>query len=289
MDLAAYSNDQINRIFRDASPVNGSVDVRSDTAGALFFCYGSMVDNASGDPTTILPQHPTTNDLTFISAAGFASGAGDSFWVTDVALNNAGPGMMTYELWWLPRGGDNSQPLVSGSYTLNANESVRHANILDEVFGLDSADAPFGAIAISASGSQALSMARIFNDTEQDGTYGQAMPGVGANEMIMEGETRRIIFMSEDADFRANLGCQNGTDENITINYQTFADTGAPLEVGTMELPAYSNNQIHRILRDFSPVNGSVEVWSNTPDALFFCYGSVVDNVTGDPTTILPQ
>ncbi len=56
VDLAAYSNDQVNRIFSDSSPVNGYVDVWSDTAGAAFTCYGSVVDNVTGDPTTILPQ-----------------------------------------------------------------------------------------------------------------------------------------------------------------------------------------------------------------------------------------
>jgi len=291
MDLAAYSNDQINRIFRDNSPVNGYVDVSSDTAGAAFYCYGSVVDNVTGDPTTILPQFPMTNDLYFISAAGFASGAEDSFWVTDVDLNNAGPGMMTYEFWWLPRGEDNSQPMVSDSFNLDVGMSVRYANILGEVFGLDSADAPFGAIAISASGSDALSIARIFNqaETEHGGTFGQALPGVGAGNLIMEGETRRLIFMSEDDDFRANLGCQNGTDGDISINYEKFDAAGTSLEVGTMDLAAYSNDQINRIFLDNSPVNGYVDVWSDTVGVAFYCYGSVIDNVTGDPTTILPQ
>jgi hypothetical protein len=32
------------------------VDVRSNTPGARFFCYGSVLDNTSNDPTTILPQ-----------------------------------------------------------------------------------------------------------------------------------------------------------------------------------------------------------------------------------------
>ncbi len=91
---------------------------------------------------------------------------------------------MTYEFWWLPRGEDNSLPFVSDSFNLDAGMSVRYANILSEVFGLDSADSPFGAIAISASGSDALSMARIFNqaETEQGGTFGQALPGVGGGQ-----------------------------------------------------------------------------------------------------------
>ena len=160
-----------------------------------------------------------------------------------------------------------------------------------EVFGLDSGDAPFGAIAISASSSDALSMARIYNQAEtvEGGTFGQALPGVGAGNLIMEGDRQRIIFMSEDDDFRANLGCQNGTGGAISITYEIFDDEGVSLEIGTLGLAAYSNNQVNQILEDHSPINGYVDVWSDTAGAAFTCYGSVVDNVTGDPTTILPQ
>jgi hypothetical protein len=32
-----------------------------------------------------------------------------------------------------------------------------------------------------------------------------------------------------------------------------------------------------------------VEVWTVLPTAMFYCYGSVLDNTTSDPTTIPPQ
>ena len=210
--------------------------------------------------------------LSFIPAAGFASGSGGSFWVTDVDLNNAGSQTMTYSFWWLPRGADNAQPTMSYPVTLGPGMSVRYANVLDEVFGLDSADSPFGAIAISASGSDALSIARIFNQDEagDGGTFGQALPGVSAGDLVMEGETRRIIFMSEDDDFRANLGCQNGTDGNISIGYELYDDAGTSLGVSSMSLAAYSNKQINQIFSSYSPVNGYVDVWSDTAGAAFY-------------------
>ncbi len=95
---------------------------------------------------------------------------------------------MTYSFWWLPRGEDNSQPMVSDSFNLDVGKSVRYANILGEVFGLDSADAPFGAIALSASGSEAMSMARIYNQAETagGGTFGQSLPGVGVDDLIID-------------------------------------------------------------------------------------------------------
>ena len=37
---------------------NGFAVVRSDTAGALFYAWASVVDNRSGDPTFIPAQRP---------------------------------------------------------------------------------------------------------------------------------------------------------------------------------------------------------------------------------------
>jgi hypothetical protein len=56
-----------------------------------------------------------------------------------------------------------------------------------------------------------------------------------------------------------------------------------------MMLPPYSNRQINGIFQDYAPINGYVDVRTYTPDASIYCYGSVLDNVTSDPTTVLPQ
>jgi hypothetical protein len=57
----------------------------------------------------------------------------------------------------------------------------------------------------------------------------------------------------------------------------------------TLDLPLYSNNQINRIFRDWVPISEYVDVWSTTSRASFYCYGSVLDNISSDPTTVLPQ
>jgi len=56
-----------------------------------------------------------------------------------------------------------------------------------------------------------------------------------------------------------------------------------------MDLAPYSNGQINRILRDWVPISGYVDVWSTTANANFFCDGSVLDSVSSDPTTVLSQ
>jgi hypothetical protein len=121
------------------------------------------------------------------------------------------------------------------------------------------------------------------------GTFGQGLPGVPADRMIPTGVTKRIIFMSEDDDFRANLGCVNGAAAEVVVAIDLYDSDGAKLETRYMVLPPYSNWQFNGIFQDYAPVNGYVEVRTNTPDAAFTCYGSVLDNLTSDPTTVLPQ
>ena len=135
IDLGAWGNNQLNRIFEGHEPVEGYVELRSDTPGAAYYCYGSVLDNGTSDPTTIEPQSPSSGTSYFIPAAAFASGAAGAFFETDVDVNNAGADT-TFVVSWLPRGEDNSQPIQSEPIELEAGTSLRFINVLEEVFSL---------------------------------------------------------------------------------------------------------------------------------------------------------
>ncbi|PWB68537.1 MAG: hypothetical protein C3F15_16150 [Holophagae bacterium] len=290
MTLPPDSNDQINQIFEDYAPVNGYVDVWADSPNALYYCYGSMLDNSTSDPTTILPQVPS-DDTTFIPAAALAAGLEGSFFQTDVDLNNVGSTDLTYELLWLPRGADNTDPVRSDTFSLAPGAGVRYANVLDEVFGLEPDQV--GSLAVEASGVDLLAMSRTYNlpSAKVAGTFGQELPGIPQDRMIPPGEKRRIIFMNENDDVRANVGCQNGAShETVRVFIELFNSAGESLETKTMDLPPYSNNQINRVFRNHSPIEaGYVDVWTTATGASIYCYGSVLDNLTSDATTVLPQ
>ena len=288
MNLEPWSNQQINRIFSDYQPVSGYVDVSSDTEGAEYYCYGSVLDNVTSDPTTILPQEPSAGMRYYVPAAALASGAEGAFFQTDVEVNNSGADS-SYMFMWLPRDEDNSSPAQSDSWNLGSGMSARYENVLSEVFAAE--PDVVGALGIQSPSEDLLSMSRTYNVPagEGTGTFGQALPGVQEGDMIAANDRRRIIFLSENDDLRANVGCINGSGMNTQITIELFDADGGSLTTRNMELGPWSNNQLNRIFDDFSPVNGYVDVWSETEGALFYCYGSVLDNVTSDPTTILPQ
>jgi hypothetical protein len=289
MDLGPYSNNQFNHVFQAYFPVNGYVDVWADDLDALYYCYGSVLDNSTSDPTTILPQ-VSSADTTFIPAAALAAGLESAFFRTDIDLNNLGSTVLSYQLLWLPRGTDNSDPVRSDTYSLAAGFGVRYANVLSEVFGLEPDQV--GALALEASGTGLLAMSRTYNlpSAKLAGTFGQGLPGIPADRMIPTGVKKRIIFMNENDDIRSNVGCQNAGLDPVTVKIELHNADGERLGTRTMELPSLSNGQMTRVFRNHAPISaGYLDVWTDTEGASIYCYGSVLDNVTSDPTTVLPQ
>jgi len=75
----------------------------------------------------------------------------------------------------------------------------------------------------------------------------------------------------------------------MVVNLELFDHEGTSLETTMMILRAWGNDQFNRVFQDYQPVIGYVDAWATLADKSFYCYGSVLDNVTSDPTTILPQ
>jgi predicted GH43/DUF377 family glycosyl hydrolase len=225
----------------------------------------------------------------FIPAAAVASGAQGSFYQTDVDLSNAGDQPVEYQLLWLPRGENNEEPMTSDAFTLGAGMSVRYENVLAEIFQLQPNS--LGAIGIMSTSPNLMAMSRTYNipSTEVAGTFGQAMPAVEAFDFIQSGEVRRILFASEHADLRTNVGCQNGNNVLTAVNLELYDAEGNHLDTERMLLDPWSNDQLNQVFDAYRPVIGYVDVSTPMPNRSFYCYGSVLDNVTSDPTTILPQ
>jgi predicted GH43/DUF377 family glycosyl hydrolase len=228
-------------------------------------------------------------EMQTIPAAALASGAQGSFYQTDVDLNNAGGQPVQYEFLWFPRGEDNTDYTASETFTLGAGMSVRYENILSEVFGFE--PNALGALAIMSTSPDLLCMTRTYNlELEKSGgTFGQAVPAVKPGDFITHGERRRILFGSQGPDYRTNIGCINGTDMLAAVEVELFNADGESLKTERLRLDPFSNDQLNAPFSDYAPVNGYVDVWTVMPNGLFYCYGSVLDNVTSDPTTILPK
>jgi predicted GH43/DUF377 family glycosyl hydrolase len=243
------------------------------------------------DADTLLRATSTCCSTIFpavIPAVAYAAGAEGSFYETDIDVSNAGTTDADYRFSWMPRGETNSDAIESELFTLGAGMSVRYTNVLAEVFDLEP-DA-FGALAIDASSRNLLAMARIANTPQEEvaGTFGQSMPAVAIGDFIPRGERRRLLFGTEHADMRTNVGCFNASDAATRVNFELFAADGTLLGTESVVLMPWSNEQLNRIFDPYHPVTGCVDFWTDIAATQIYCYGSVLDNVTSDPTTIPP-
>jgi hypothetical protein len=230
-----------------------------------------------------------TTYLSHIPAAAFAAGAQGAFFQTDLELANADSIPVQFELWWLPRGENNSEPVASPSFNLDPGISVRYTNVLSEVFGL--APDALGALAVASSSPHLLAMSRTYNlpGDGDSGSFGQSMPAVTAEQLTGHGERRRILFATENADMRFNVGCLNASDMAARVRLELHRFDGSLLGAESMILLPWGNDQINRIFDAYHPVTGYVVYWSELATGKVHCYGSLLDNTTSDPTTVPPM
>lgn len=235
---------------------------------------------------TVTSDTPDLTEMVLLPAAANAAGAAGSFFATAIDIYNHGTTPATCRVLWLPRGADNSSPTATADFTLAAGQTLHFGNLLADLFGAEDA---VGAAAILSDSDQLEIMSRTFNQSDA-GTFGQSLPGVGAGDLIPAGERVRILFLTEGHGYRSNLGLASGVTFPITVEVELFAADGSSLGTRTVELPPLGNLQLNRVLRDVAPIEAAhAEVWTDTAGGLFSCYGSVLDEVTSDPTTVLPS
>ncbi len=263
-------------------------------AAAGTFTVTLTATNAAGSSTatavvtvTDEPVEPVLDTLYFLPAAAKAAGNQGSFFVSDLTVNNAGTTMATYAFLWLPRGTDNSTPAQSTTSTLAAGEAVVIADVLGTAFGVD--DGAVGALAVASDSDDLLLMSRTYNLTD-NGTFGQSIPGYAAGDLIQPNLRSRILFFVENDEFRTNLGLLNGTAAALRVQWERFTADGVSVETGFRDLPPWGNVQLNSVFSGEKPVNGGyIDVWTETVGGAFAAYGSLLDNLTSDPTTVLPQ
>lgn len=272
----------------------GSYDLEARLAGTGTAVLGLRVTVPDGGVATAVATGLAADigvleNFYFIPAAARAAGVGDSFFVTDVDVNNAGIADATYQVLWLPRGEDNAAPVASSTALVEAGRTTRWADVLGAAFNVKDGTDALGALAIISDRSNLKLFSRTFNQGTE-GTFGQAIPGIPAGDLIPANTMKRILFFTENASYRSNIGILNGTGSPMTIKWRRYIADGTMVDEAMAELPAWGNVQLNRVFGGEAPVEGGyIDVWTETEGAAFAAYGSVLDSATSDPTTVLPQ
>jgi hypothetical protein len=147
-----------------------------------------------------------------------------------------------------------------------------------------------GALEIEASAEVTVA-SRTYNQTPE-GTYGQGLEGVVAAEGFEVGDVVFLPQLREDADFRTNIGVLNASSSTLVVTVELFDRLGFAIGDFRIVVPEGRTVQDNRPFRERFQQTDIVGGYARIEvdfGAGAYPYASVVDNRTGDPTTIPPE
>jgi hypothetical protein len=252
-------------------------------ADARYLAYGSVVDDASNDPTLVLPQDIDNSgsaaDLV-VPAVASLPGAAGTMWRSQLDLVNTTSEPSSVTLEYVRADGSS---VTSMAMELAPGAALHLDDVVGDLFG----EHGKGWLRVSASGGGILATSRTFND-DANGTYGQLISAAPAMSAVGPSVTVLLPGLSSRDGLRTNLGLTSLAPETTSCTIRVFDNDGAAVGELPAELPPRGFVQIERALAGELGYIGDAwaEVSCSHPSAAFFAHASVIDEITGDPTTI---
>src|SRR5207302_448899 len=148
-----------------------------------------------------------------------------------------------------------------------------------------------GAQVVTTPSTSALTVtARTYNQTGS-GTYGQFIPAVSPADSVGLGDrTLQVLQLESSSAYRTNIGLSETNGNPVTIELSVLPDQSKVAAKLTLDLAANEFRQIS--LADFNLgtiYNTRVSVKVTNGAGRVTAYGSVIDQITQDPTYVPAQ
>jgi CubicO group peptidase (beta-lactamase class C family) len=267
---------QINRPFRTIFTTGYAVITL--LSGQDVYVYGSVVDNATDDPTTIPMKVGAGSDHQWIAAAASGEGSRGSLWRTDLCLLNRSSVRASVDVVFHSDDGDSTAMAIE----LDAGEQRTVEDVVSVVGRTGT-----GALEI-ISARPMLVASRTYNSST-GGTFGQYLDGVDAGRTARAGQTVWLPQLKQDDWFRSNIGILNTGSGVAGVTIRLFDEGGAELAEKQRRIGPGERLQMQepfdRIAGrgDLDTAYATVTVRSGEG---LIAYASVIDNVTNDPSTV---
>lgn len=265
---------------------NGRIEVVVDSATGAVTGYASVVDAKTSDPLAVMPVSPDKVSATRFVVPGVAElppPAVQNFH-SDVRLFNGGASAVTVTPTYYPQGG--GAPTAANPISIAAGETLVLDNILPTLFGLSGTGG--SVIFTTPEPASLVATGRTYTSVENDGSFGQFIPGVTPEEGIGLGERPlQLLQLEQSARFRSNIGLAELTGNPVTVRLTMhFPDTKTTATTN-VNLGA---NQFFQFQPLPSPTyNGRITVEVLEGNGRVTAYGSVIDNESKDPTYVPAQ
>ena len=235
----------------------------------------------------------------YLAASAHAGGVQGTNWRSDAAVLCVGPEACSFTVEALLHGHDNSVP-ASKQYDLGAGTALRIDDLLATEFGIDGS----AALRITPSAGSVIATSRTYNllgpgnpaGLPAGATFGQSIPALRHDQVIEFGDEGRLIQLEQGADdasgFRTNVGFVNVTAIPVAVIVGLHRADGTRLATSTVILAPYEYRQVTKMFLSAGAgtvADGYAVVRTTTVGGRFLAYGSVIDNLTGDPIFVPAQ
>ncbi len=216
-----------------------------------------------------------------VAGIAHASGAGGSSWRSTLCITNRSGSTANLTLKYRTSGG-----AITRTHTLQNNRIKEWEDVAVTLFNQSGSTS--GAIEVTAN-TPVLVIARTYNQGA-DGTFGQALPGNDESATLTSGDTGILPLLKKTSAFRTNVGFMNHQGASCNVRIRLYSEQGAQL--GThidVSVPAYGWKQVNDVFSSAGVGHcqiGYATIEVRTSGGKVWAYGSVVDNGTGDPTTV---
>jgi len=224
--------------------------------------------------------------MSLIAAVAHSPGVGSTLWRTDVAAINPATTEADLVLRFYPSAG--GQPLTA-TESIEPGATVEWGNIMESVFSLAPGASAGGSVTIESTLPLVIS-ARTYNQTS-GGTYGQYLPALTIEQALVSGVVGYLPQIKDNAAYRTNVGVINIGRAEASIEIRVFDGDGD--QIGGAQSVTVTPERWKQVNDVFDAVGAGEEhdiafatVTVTPADGRVWVYASVVDNRSGDPTTI---
>jgi hypothetical protein len=275
-------------IFADDARIE--IEVTSDTGKVS--AYASVIDNLTNDPLLVYPVLKSASSaLRFILPGAANLNTGSQNWRTDMRIYNPSAEQTDVTLTYLPQRGETT---ASKTATLSVlpGETKSLDGVVQSLFGLT--DGTGGAVHVTTEASSSLVVTgRTYTDDQKSGgTYGQFIPAVTAAQSVgLKDRALQVLQLEQSTRFRTNLGLAETAGKAVTVEISLVLPDSKVTPKVRISLKPYEFLQAPIISSLGIPTayNARVALRVVDGDGKVTAYGSVIDQVTGDPTYVPAQ
>ncbi len=287
--LAAGQQLQMNQLLatQGIELNDGRIEVKVTGGDGKITAYASVVDSATQDPLLVSGTPLSGSGATKFVLPGVANLDNPvAHWRTDMRVFNYGNSSQPATLTFFPF---NNGPSKTAQVLLGAGQIMTLDNILKTQFETENTG---GVVHLTTPNPASLVVTgRTYNQTE-NGTFGQFVPAVTVDQAVGVNErTLHILQVEDSTRYRTNIGLAEVTGKPVTVEMQIVLPDSKITP--TIQIPLAANEfRQFNVIRDLgvgNVYNARITVRVLDGQGRVTAYGSVIDEVTQDPTYVPAQ